>query len=130
MAEAMLAQQLVDAGVSVSSSGIAALIGYPADPKACQVMQERGYDISQHRAQQATQSSLTTMDLILTLDQTHSDWIRSRFPQLQGRVYKLGRWRGNADIADPYQKPLPAFEQACVEIEASATDWANRLKKL
>jgi len=70
---------------------------------------------------------LTTMDLILALDQGHSDWIRAKFPQLQGRTHKLGRWRKNMDIADPYRRPLSAFERAFAEISSCSEDWIQRL---
>lgn len=121
--------KLQHSGVAVCSAGVAALEGYPADPLANAVMLEHGHDLSNHRARQATQALLTQMDLILTLDQTHSSWIANRFPQLQGRTYKLGRWQGNADVADPYRKPRAAFDQAFAEIQAYADQWTNRIIK-
>lgn len=128
MAEALLQSHLSNTSIQVISAGAAALVGYPADPLAQEVMQEHGHDISQHRAQQATQSLLTATDLILTLDETHSQWVRTRFPQLIGRTYKLGHWQGNADIADPFRKPKTEFEQAFLEISLYSNDWLKRLK--
>jgi protein-tyrosine phosphatase len=127
IAEGLLRSRLVETGISVSSAGIAALVGHAADPFAQQVMQEHGYDISAHRAQQATQALLTSMDLILTLDQSHSEWIRLRFPQLQGRTYKLGRWSNNIDVADPYGRPEAAFEQSFAEISQYTDEWLKRI---
>lgn len=129
MAAALLRERLRDRGVEVHSAGIAALVHRPADPLAQQVMEAHGHDISAHRAQQATQAMLSTMDLILTLEQLHCDWIHSRYPQLHGRVHKLTRWRGNADIADPYGRTKTEFEQAYAEIEPCIEDWAQRLLK-
>jgi protein-tyrosine phosphatase len=129
MAEALMKAKLQRHGIDISSAGVAALEGYPADPLASAVMQEHGHDLSGHRARQASQTLLTQMDLILTLDQTHNGWIASRFPQLQGRTHKLGRWRGNADVADPYRRPKQAFDVAYAEIEQYSEQWANFIIK-
>lgn len=128
MAEALLRSRLVETGISVCSAGIAALVGEAAEPFAQLIMQEHGYDISAHRAQQATQALLTSMDLILTLDQSHNEWIRLRFPQLQGRTYKLGRWSNNADVADPYRLPKTAFERSFLEISRYTDEWVKRIQ--
>jgi protein-tyrosine phosphatase len=125
LAEVILRNRLP--GCEVVSAGTAALIHHPADPKALIVAKENGWDISTHRAQQATQALLTSMDLILGLDQGHCDWIGAQFPQLQGRTHKLGRWRKNVDIADPYRRPQAAFDQAFAEINACSDDWIQRL---
>jgi protein-tyrosine phosphatase len=127
IAEALLKTSLTHNGCNIQSAGIAALVHHPADPSALEVAQEHGYDLSLHRARQATLPLLTAMDLILTLDQTHNEWIRTRYPQLQGRTFKLGHWRNNADIADPYRKPRQAFDQAFSAIRQCSEDWVKRI---
>ncbi|HEY0916386.1 MAG TPA: low molecular weight protein-tyrosine-phosphatase [Solimonas sp.] len=124
--EALLRQQL-GGKRTVISAGIGALSGHGADPMACELMAERGIDISAHRAQQATQPLLSSMDLILTMDQTHNDWINRNYPQLRGRVHKLLKWRQNRDVEDPYRLPRSAFEKACADIEAGVGDWLHKL---
>ena len=125
--EALLGQRLAPHGIQVCSAGIAALAHQPADPLAKLVALENGIDLSAHRGQQASRELLTSMDLILTMDQSHSEWIWSRFPYLRGRTHKLGRWRSDADIADPYRKPKLAFEQAFSEISDCVDDWTGRI---
>lgn len=129
MAEILIKSKLQQSKIEVCSAGISALEGYPADPLACTIMQEQGHDLSNHRARQATQALLTRMDLILTLDQTHNNWVASRFPQLQGRTHKLGRWQGNADVADPYRKPRAAFDVAFADIQRYSDQWASFIIK-
>lgn len=126
MAEALLRHRL-NSGVEICSAGIAALVNHPADPLAQLVAGEHGFDIVTHRAQQASQSLLSAADLILTLDHTHSEWIRLRYPQLQGRTHKLGRWLQNIDISDPYRLPKPAFDQAFEDIERCTAEWIKRI---
>lgn len=127
MAEALLRARLGSRVQQVASAGIGALVGYPADPFAVDVAAEHGLDLSAHRAQQATQPLLSAMDLVLTLDQTHSDWLNRQYPQLRGRVHKLMKWRENADVEDPYRRPREAFVQAFDDIEAGIEDWLRRL---
>jgi protein-tyrosine phosphatase len=127
MAEALLRDRLTGRDCTVASAGTSALLGHPADKTACQVMLARGLDIGTHRAQQATLELLTSADLILTMDHTHRRWIDGHFPQLRGRAFKLRNWSGDADVADPYRLPLPAFEKAFEDIRAGVDEWVSRL---
>jgi protein-tyrosine phosphatase len=128
IAEELLRSALGNTTIRIGSAGTGALVGAPADPMAQLVAREHGYDISAHRARQADQQLLNTSDLILTLDQTHTDWIRSRMPHLLGRTHKLGRWQQNLDVADPYRRPREAFDVAFDEIRAYTEDWLKRIR--
>jgi protein-tyrosine phosphatase len=127
MAEMLLQRHFAGTSTQVDSAGVAALVNHPADPLAQKVMEEHGYDIKEHRAKQATLALLTARDLILTLDQSHTDWISSRFPQLRGRTHKLGRWLDNMDVADPYRLPKAAFDRAYEDIVNCIAEWTRRL---
>ena len=125
--EGLLKARLDGRGIEVFSAGVGALVGHPADAHASAVMREHGYDIDAHRAQQATQPILAHSDLILTMDQTHSDWLNQRYPQFRGRVHKMLKWQANADVDDPYRRPREAFERSFSEIESGVDDWVKRL---
>lgn len=127
MAEALLRARLGVRAQRVVSAGTGALVGYPADPTAVDVAAEHGLDLSGHRAQQATLPLLASMDLILTLDQSHNDWLNRQYPQLRGRVHKILKWRENADVEDPYRRPREAFVKAFDDIEAGVEDWLRKL---
>ncbi len=125
--EALLRERLQGRVEEVSSAGTGALVGYPADPMAVEVAAEHGLDLSAHRARQATLPLLSQMDLILTMDQSHNDWLNRQYPQLRGRVYKFLKWREDDDVADPYRRPREAFEAAYADIEQGVEDWLKRL---
>lgn len=125
--EGLLKAKLDGKGIEVYSAGIGALVGHGADDKALAVMTEHGYDISAHRAQQATQPLLASSELILTMDQGHSDWLNQTYPQFRGRVHKMLRWQGNADVADPYRRPREAFDIAYAAIDSGVDDWIKKL---
>jgi protein-tyrosine phosphatase len=127
MAEGLLRAKLPP-GREVSSAGLSALVGYPADPLAIEVMQDHGFDISAHRARQVVLPMLTHVDLILTLDRSHNNGLTTRYPQLRGRVHKLLKWRGDADVKDPFQQPKAAFEQAYEHIDHGVQDWLKKIR--
>lgn len=125
IAEALLRAALP--GKTVFSAGTAAVVGAPADPHSVAVMAQRGIDLGDHRAQQATQPLLEGADLILVLDQGHADWVNRRYPQLRGRVHKVCKWPDNADVDDPYQLPRAVFERVTEEIDGGLREWLRRL---
>jgi protein-tyrosine phosphatase len=129
MGEALLANKLAEAGcdMHVSSAGIGALVGKHADPIAQELMFEKGIDISQHRARQATSDILFASDLILTMTIGQQRDIECRIPSIRGRVLRLGKWR-EYDILDPYKRPRIVFEQALMLIENGVDDWYRKLR--
>ena len=127
MAEVLLRKSPGTAGKRVASAGIGALVGRPADPMAQEVMQAHGYDLSEHRGRQLNAALLSAADLVLVLDETHRHWIFQNFPQFRGRVHKLGKWREDRDVADPYQLPREAFDQAYQDIVECLADWTPHL---
>lgn len=127
LAEILLKSRLAGRDTAVMSAGTGALVGYPADPLSVEVAAARGLDLGAHRAQQVTLPLLSAVDLVLTLDQGHSDWINAKYPQMRGRVHKLLKWRNNADVADPYRQPRAAFEAAWADIELGVDDWLKKL---
>lgn len=127
IAEGLFRARLKRKNITVTSAGVAAMVGWPADDLAIEVMREAGLDISDHRAQQVTLPMLNQHDLILTLDQTHSDWLNRTYPQFRGRVHKVLKWRDNRDVEDPYRQPKSAFEQSFEDIDLGLEDWLKRL---
>lgn len=130
-AEAILREELRDRemleGRTVASLGTSAMVGEPAYPLTFEVALERGIDLSGHRARQATGLLLTQADLILALDRGHLSWVNARFPQLRGRTHLLGRWNGNAEVADPYGRGREKSAEAFDRIEEYMAEWFPRI---
>jgi len=112
----------------VFSAGTMAMVGLGADRLSIEVSAANALDIASHRAQQLTLPMLQSADLVLTLDATHSDWINRRHPQFRGKVHKLGRWRENADVPDPYLQPKAMFEAVYAQMASQVEDWVKRVK--
>ena len=127
MAEVLLAHRLGE-GFTVASAGIGALVGAPADPEAIALMNERGLDLSAHRARQLDSVLVRNYELLLVMEEGQAAWIHERFPLARGRVFRLGHWR-NEEVPDPYRRGREAFVQALEAIERGIEDWYERLKK-
>lgn len=125
MAEALL--QDSRPGLNVYSSGIGALAGKPADPIATQLMADKGIDLSKHVAQQINSLLVTKADLILVMENSHINSIRSNYPAARGKVYLIGKWENDMQIADPYKRGEKAFENAMSDIETGLNAWLNKL---
>lgn len=129
IAEGLFSARLKPSGIQVASAGVSAMVGWPAEDLAIEVMRDHGLDIRGHRARQVTQPMLAESDLILTLDQSHSDWLNRAFPQYRGRVHKVLKWQKNRDVDDPYLQPRQAFEKSFEDIELGLQDWLKRLEQ-
>ena len=94
MAEELLRQTLISAGkldCFVNSAGIAALVGYKPEPSACQVMIEKGMDISAHRACQLNNEMIRKSNLILVMESFHKTAVEKKRAKCKGQSFSVGR---------------------------------------
>lgn len=118
MAEALLRARLAASrpSLTVSSAGLAALEGRPADPLAVALLAERGLDLTPHRARQLTPELVTAADLILVMEAAQQRHLELLAPSARGRIHRLGRF-GDFDVPDPYRQGRRQFERALAMIE-------------
>ncbi|MGZ0018229.1 low molecular weight protein-tyrosine-phosphatase [Nitrosomonas sp. wSCUT-2] len=129
MAEALFRQAFVEVNnfdSRIRSAGLGALVGHPPDPKAIQLMMEKGIDISDHRARQLNQEMIRKSDLILVMELDQKNRIEEIEPTARGKVFRLGEW-GGFDIPDPYQKEIHIFEETLSLIEQGVSQWIKKL---
>lgn len=133
MAEALFRKMLHDLDkdeqFEVASYGIAAMEGQPASEDARKVMEMEGIDLASHRAKLFTQDVLDA-DLILTMTQSHKDYIINRFPRAKGKVFLLGEFVGdNTEISDPFGQGIDVYKKAAEEIKQKLRKVIERLEK-
>ena len=128
MAEGLLQHGLRARGsqIEVSSAGIGAMDGKPADPTAIKLMQDLGITINSHRSAQFSPAAGIQADLILVMTSEMRESVVNEHPPLQGRVYRLGHW-GNFDIADPHMRGEAAFRKALKLIKLGTEEWLQRI---
>ncbi|MDA7415480.1 low molecular weight phosphotyrosine protein phosphatase [Xenophilus arseniciresistens] len=127
MGQVLLADALPH--MDVSSAGLGALVGNPADPIAAELMTARGLDVGAHRARQINQAMCLQSDLILVMDDEQRRHVEARYPFAMGKVFRLGD-AARINIPDPYRRGRSAFEQALQMIDAGAQAWAERIRRI
>jgi len=129
MAEGLLNCRLAQSNpeAEVASAGISALVGYPADPAAKELMDKHGIDISSHYARQLTSEMLAYFDLVLVAEGRQSNAVCSIAPVARGKTHRLGKWI-KADIPDPYGGSSSAFKQSFTLIDEAIESWIVELK--
>ena len=128
MAEALLKSALRGQdGITVESAGLGALVGYPADDYALELMEDLGEDVSEHRARQIHPDMVRDADLVLVMEARHKKAIDDADPTARGKVHRLGEWQ-DRDIDDPYRQPKAAFAEALEEIQEGVASWVEKIK--
>jgi low molecular weight protein-tyrosine phosphatase len=127
MAEGLMATAMP--GCHVSSAGLGALIGHPADPVACELMAERGISIEAHRARQISLDLCQRADLILVMEREQRRVVEQRYPFTAGRVFRLCEVSGQ-DVPDPYRAPRGVFQQSLALIDRGAQQWVDRISRV
>lgn len=103
--------------VQITSAGVSALHGNPAEPNARAAMSEMGIDISSHRARLITGELAGKVDLILTMEIMQRDVVRRMLFWKKAKVRLLTDYcpqPHEPEIKDPYGGPLQAY-QDCLD---------------
>ncbi len=79
--------------LSISSAGIAALVGKPADAKAIYCMDQVNIDIRAHVARQLNTELIKQNDLILVMSNNQQKHIEQTWSFAKGKVFRLGHWQ-------------------------------------
>ncbi|WP_392344254.1 low molecular weight protein-tyrosine-phosphatase [Pseudoalteromonas prydzensis] len=126
-AEYVLKSKLVGKNVAVSSAGLTALEGKPADATAKQVAAPHGITMDEHKGRQLTSSIVAQNSVILVMEQRHLTDLCSRYPEARGKTFLLGKWLGDKEVPDPYRQSLEAFEHVYTLIDSACSAWQKYL---
>lgn len=124
--ERLLSSKL--SSVTVSSAGLSALVGQPADPDASMVAASHGLSLSEHVARQLDYEIAASNELILVMESGHHRQILRHMPQLAGRVMLYDQWTGAKGIPDPYKRSQDFHEAVYAALSKAADAWVERLK--
>ncbi|MDM0018626.1 low molecular weight protein-tyrosine-phosphatase [Variovorax saccharolyticus] len=127
MAEGLIAAALPNA--QVTSAGLGALVGEPADAIACELMQQRGISIDGHRARQISLDACQRADLILVMDVAQRRAVEERYLFASGKVFRLCEF-SDQDIPDPYRAGRASFERSLTLIEDGTRQWLQRISRV
>jgi protein-tyrosine phosphatase len=117
-------------GLSISSAGLHAMSGDPADPDTAAVAAARGLALDGHIARQFTPAIGAAHELILVMEAAHRRELAQIAPHLSGRTLLYGQWlNGGTDIPDPYRRSLATQDQTFELIQESAQGWIARVAR-
>ena len=126
-AEYVLKSKLEGKNVVVSSAGLTALEGKPADAQAKQIANAHNIDMSEHQGRQITSNLVANNSVILVMEQCHVNDLCARYPQARGKTFLLGKWIGDKEIPDPYRQSQEAFEHVYALIDSACSAWQKYL---
>ncbi|MBP6083761.1 low molecular weight protein-tyrosine-phosphatase [Shewanella xiamenensis] len=126
-AEYVLKAKLADKQIKVSSAGLTALVGKPADPMAQKIAASHGVVMDEHKGQQLSSQLVGSNSVILVMEQRHLNDLHSRYPEARGKTFLLGKWINNAEIPDPYRQSQEAFEHVYALIDSACSAWQKYL---
>ncbi|NLS45687.1 MAG: low molecular weight protein arginine phosphatase [Firmicutes bacterium] len=141
MAEAMLKQALEEVigdqakDIKVGSAGVAAFHGDPASHYAKTVMEKRGLDISNHRAQHVSPGLLSDADLVLTMTTMQKEELQRKYPAFKSKFNTLIEFAGleqelGVDIGDPFGCSPKAYQSSADQISKAVKAAAGKIKDL
>ena len=120
MAEGILKSIATEKGldIEVKSVGISAYDGSRASANSIEAMKKINIDISEHKASQLHRDLVEESDLILTLSQSHKEFILSTYPQSKDKLFTLLKYAygEEKDVADPFGRNLAYYEKTRDEI--------------
>ena len=126
-AEYVLKSKLQGKNVTVSSAGLTALEGKPADAQAQLIANEHNIDMSAHQGRQITSNLVANNSVILVMEQRHINDLCARYLQARGKTFLLGKWVGDKEIPDPYRQSQEAFKHVYELIDSACSAWQKYL---
>lgn len=99
--------------IEVSSAGISVFDGDSAAANAVKAMGNINIDISKHISQEINKQLIEKMDLILTMSNSHKDFILLNYPEAKDKIFTLMEYSYDEEknVADPFGGPLSVYEK-------------------
>jgi len=126
-AEYVLKSKLEGKNIKVSSAGLTALEGKPADATAKQIAAPFGINMDEHQGRQLNSSLIAQNSVILVMEQRHLTDLCTRYPEARGKTFLLGKWLNDIEIPDPYKKSNEAFQHVYELIDSACSAWQKYL---
>lgn len=104
--------------LQITSAGTKAVSGGRPNDVVALIARNNGFSLRSHLAAPVTKKTIKHADLILTMEQVHKDDILKKFPEAEGKVFRLMEygWQGDdevgsLDVPDPTGKNADDFRE-------------------
>lgn len=120
--------------VVVTSAGVSdEEHGNPIDRRAARVLEEAGYDATNHRAHQVTAQEIREADLVVAAEQYHLDRMRRLVPDADN-LHLFSEFDPQASpgdgLPDPWYGGMDGFHETLAAVERAMPVLMERLRQL
>ena len=82
------------------------------------------------RAEQLLMPQANAAQLMLVMENRHKQWIMQNFPAYSGKVWLMGHWNQQSEVADPIGKGPNEFDACLKVLEGDIDLWLPKLRAL
>ncbi|WP_144107832.1 low molecular weight phosphotyrosine protein phosphatase [Paraburkholderia sp. BCC1886] len=113
--------------IAFHSAGIRAVNGHGMDPVMRRLLAERGVASGIHYARRLERRLVRDADLVLVSECAQVGAVEALDPASRGKVYPLGKWEDDSDVADPHGGDEAGYRESLVLIEHLVMGWLQKI---
>ncbi|MFL9960926.1 low molecular weight phosphotyrosine protein phosphatase [Paraburkholderia sediminicola] len=121
------AKQRAGAPIAFHSAGLRAMNGHGMDPVMRRLLAERGVASGIHYSRRLDRQLVRAADLVLVTERVQVSAVEALDPASRGKVYPLGKWEDDSDVADPHGGAETAYRESLVLIEHLVMGWLKKI---
>ncbi|HEY2608843.1 low molecular weight phosphotyrosine protein phosphatase [Paraburkholderia sp. RL18-103-BIB-C] len=115
------------APIAFHSAGLRAMNGHGMDPVMQRLLAERGVASGIHYSRRLDRQLVRAADLVLVTERAQVSGVEALDPASRGKVYALGKWEDDSDVADPHGGAETAYRESLVLIEHLVMGWLKKI---
>ncbi|MFM0625285.1 arsenate reductase/protein-tyrosine-phosphatase family protein [Paraburkholderia xenovorans] len=115
------------APIAFHSAGIRAVNGHGMDPVMQRLLAEQGVASGIHYSRRLDRQLVRDADLVLVSERAQVSDVEALDPASRGKVYPLGKWEADSDVADPHGGAETAYRESLVLIEHLVMGWLKKI---
>jgi protein-tyrosine phosphatase len=111
----------------IHSAGLIALENQPVDAQARHIANNHHLSLEENRSRRLSEHLCQMADLILVMENDHTQKLYRQFPQTRGKVMLFGEWLDKTEIPDPYKHSEEMFVHVYQLMEKAAESWQGKI---
>lgn len=115
------------APIAFHSAGIRAVNGHGMDPVMQRLLAERGVASGIHYSRRLDRQLVRAADLVLVSERAQVSAVEALDPASRGKVYPLGKWEADSDVADLHGGAETTYRESLVLIEHLVMGWLKKI---
>ena len=120
--------------VRSASAGLLTSAGKPADPTMVKVAQAKGFDLTKHLTQKATEELVSHSDILIIMEPLHLRLVKKQFPGQEHKCLYLGSFSVKRKqpliVDDPFGKPSAVAVQTASHIDSGIQSLINKISSV